>query len=75
MTPRVVTDHYAIRVYFGDVLHLHVDRAKYVGLQSWTDHAASYSIEITTRDGASITLEYDRADKWRAVLKAIDEVL
>lgn len=75
MTPRVVADHYAVRVYFGDVLHLYFDRAQFAGLQSWNDHAASYSIEIIMRDGAAITTEYDHYDKWRAVLAALDDVL
>lgn len=73
-TPNVVVDHYSIRVYFGDVLHLHIKRSAFHGLQSWSDGPNDYSIEFSVGEG-SILVEYDGADKWRAVLKALDGVL
>ena len=72
--PRVCIDHYSIRIYFGEVLHLYVKRLELLGLQSWRDGEHSYSIEFTLT-GGSITAEYDDADKWRVILKALDDIL
>lgn len=73
-TPNVAVDHYAVRIHFGDLLHAHFKRSEYLGLQSWTDGPHDYSIEVTLT-GGSITLEYESAENWRAVLTALDKVL
>lgn len=72
--PRVAVDHYAIRVYFGDVLHIHVKRSAFLGLQSWSDGPNDYSIEFSLTEGSILT-EYDDAEKWLAILKLLDGVL
>jgi len=72
--PRVVADHYSIKVYFGDVLHVHVKRSAFLGLQSWSDGPHHYSIEFSLTDGF-LTVEYDDAENWRAILGALDRLL
>lgn len=73
--PRIEVDHYAIRVYFGDALHLHVDRSAYLGLQAWSDGPNDYSIEFSLRENSALLVEYDNAEKWLAILKLLDGVL
>ena len=72
--PTVVLDHYAIRIYFGEVLHLHLDRAKLLGVQAWTDGDHDFSIEYAL-SGGSIVTEYSDREVWRSILAALDHVL
>jgi len=72
--PRVVADHYSIKVYFGDALHVHIRRSVYLGFQSWSDGPHDYSIEFAL-EGGSILTEYDNAENWLAILRALDGVL
>lgn len=72
--PRVVLDHYAIRIYFGEILHLHIDRSKLLGMQSWTDGNFDYSIEYVMR-GGSVRTEYSDRGTWEAILKSLDGIL
>lgn len=63
-------------VRFNGVTHLRCDRREIVGLQSWVVNRGRvtpvYSIEIHTRCGNNIVLEYDTADKWKHVLSGLD---
>lgn len=72
--PTVCLDHYAIRIYFGSVLHLYIDRSRLLGVQSWTDGDHDFSIEYAMR-GGSIVTEYSSRETWRAILTALDDVL
>jgi hypothetical protein len=74
MEPLVCLDYYAIRIYFGEVLHLHVKRAKLLAVQSWTDGEKNYSIEYVLR-GGSIRTQYGDFAIWRSILNALDSVL
>lgn len=57
------------KFFIGGVLHCAFRSAEFAGLQSWIESAnAAYSIEITLRGGAVITLEYDSAQKWEKML-------
>lgn len=62
------------RIYLNGILHLAFVRRDFVGLQSWKS-ASVYSIELTFRDRAAITLEYDDPLKWAAVLKLLEQEL
>jgi hypothetical protein len=72
--PRVEVDHYSIRVYFGDALHIHIRRSVYLGFQSWSDGPHDFSIEFAL-DGGSLLTEYDNAESWRSILRALDGAL
>jgi len=71
---RVIIDHYCIKVYFGDALHIYVKRSSFLGLSSWSDGPSDYSIEFSLTDG-SVLVEYDDPEKWLAILKLLDGVL
>ena len=71
---RVVVDHYSIRIYFGNVLHVYIKRSEFLGLQSWSDSSNEYSIEFALV-GGSLIVEYDEAEKWLEILKAMDGIL
>jgi len=71
---RVVADHYSIRIYFGNVLHVYLKRSAFLGLQSWSDSSNEFSIEFALV-GGSLIVEYDDAEKWLAILKGLDGIL
>jgi major membrane immunogen (membrane-anchored lipoprotein) len=72
----VVMRYNALVVSFGDVTHLRFNHARYIGHQSWRAGYGDkkFVIEITL-DGGVITCDYDREDKWKAVLKGLDDTL
>lgn len=71
---KVTADFYAVRIHMGDVLHMHIDRSKLLGLQSWCDHFDSYSIEYVMTGGSMVT-EYTNRERWTEVLAGLGEVL
>lgn len=62
------------KIFFGKVVHLAFVRREVVGFQSWKS-VGMYSIEITFRDGAAITTEYDDRAKWERVISLIEDEL
>lgn len=64
-----------IYVHFNGVLHLHFDRAKFIGLQSWvSEDTRQFHIQYTF-EGAIITSEYDTFEKWAEILRQMEQVL
>lgn len=76
MRIEVTSSEREIFIRFGGVTHFRCDRREIVGLQSWIINRGrvtpTYAIEIHMRCGNNITLEYDRMDKWEAVLSGLD---
>ena len=65
----------AIKVRFGDVLHLHIIRSEFLGMQSWLyREGKKYCIEFTMKGGV-VLCEYDSRDKFETILAALDKVL
>lgn len=62
------------KIYFADVLHLAFVRRDFVGLQTWKS-TGLYTLQLTMRDGAEITAEYDTEDKWQSVIRLVEEDL
>lgn len=62
------------KICFGGVTHLAFVRRDVVGFQSWKSNGC-FSIEITFREGAAITLEYDERVKWEQVISLIEDEL
>lgn len=62
------------KVYFGTVLHVAFVRREVVALQTWKS-SGMYSIEITFRDGATLTTEYDERWKWEKIVSLIEDEL
>lgn len=65
---------YAIRIFCNDLLHLHIRRNEFMGLQSWKD-GDKYSIEYTLRDGKSILSEYALKESWESILRSLAPIL
>ena len=74
MTPTVQTAFDSIRIYFGDLLHLHVQRSKLLGIQSWRNGDKNYSIQYVMV-GGTVTTEYDDKEKFEAILKQLDKLI
>lgn len=63
-----------LSVYIDGLLHL---RVRYTGLkaiQSWEEGDKGFRVEFSYDDGDNVLTEYDRVDKFRAVLEALDKI-
>lgn len=64
--------------YYNDTKVIYIDqfdkfqKRRYIGLQSWYVSKNDFRIEIYL-EGATILTEYNSLDKWKAVLKIINE--
>ena len=67
----------ALRISFSGVTHVRIDVTKYLAHQSWREGYGNkkWVIEFTMEGGATLTCEYDRENKWLAVLAGLDRVL
>lgn len=70
---RVEKNFYALRVYFDDVLHVHINARKLLAVDSWKD-GQSYWVEFTLNGGKVLT-EYDDQAKWLEVMQGLESVL
>ena len=63
---------------FDGITHFRCDRRELLGLQSWIVNRGRvtpvYAVQIYTKCGRDITLEYDKFDKWREVLDKLDGI-
>lgn len=65
----------AIRIYFGSVLHLHLDRSNLLAVQSWvTNGQLKFCIQFTMR-GGDVLCEYDSRAKWETILRGLEEAI
>lgn len=62
-----------IRIYFDEILHLHIDKTDLICIQSWYMTKTDYRIELYFKEGNPVILEYDSMEKWKSVLKLFDE--
>lgn len=46
---------------------------EFVGIQSYVNADDSYAIEVYLKE-RKITLEYDRIDKWKEILRLFNEI-
>jgi hypothetical protein len=71
----VKAEYDALRILFNGVLHVHLIRSKFLGMQSWMRRPeGKYCIEFTMADG-TITCDYDSQEKWQAVLDGLAKTL
>ena len=74
MMPEVSVSYESIKIRFGGVLHLHLQRPIYA-VQSWVqERQAKFTIQYTTAAG-DVTSEYDEKEKWLAILAGLDKAL
>lgn len=65
-----------VKLYFGEVLHLAFLRDEVVALQTWrVTRNSKLCVELTMRDGACVTCEYDSREKWAEVIALLDGVI
>jgi hypothetical protein len=74
MKPEVTVGYESVKIHFGSMLHLHLQRPIFA-VQSWVqERQGKYMIQYTTA-GGDVTSEYDDKEKWGAILTALDRVL
>jgi hypothetical protein len=64
-----------IKVYLNNVLHVHIPRKFFRGLQSWVWKGKFYCIEFSLSDVDPIVVEYDSREVWQEVLIKINGAL
>lgn len=74
MPPEIVVTYESIKIRFGGLLHLHLQRPIYA-VQSWVqERQAKFTIQYSTA-GGEVTSEYDSREKWESILSQLDKVL
>lgn len=66
--------HYYFKVFIDGVIHVCIDRNQFIGVVSWYDCETQCSIKWITKTN-NIKTEYDSVEKWKQVLKAINDNL
>lgn len=74
MKVEIQTGHYYFKVLIDKMPHIVIDSKEFKGFHSWKDSDALCCIEFITRTN-KIKVEYDSVEKWKAVLKALNESL
>ena len=68
--------HFSVKIYINDTLHIHFVREKFLGLSSWQyekeAQGGMYYIEIVL-DGGNVTVDYDRRELWLGVLAELEK--
>lgn len=72
--PTIKIDFNTIRIYFGPVLHLCINRVNLIGVQSWICDDYRHTIEYNF-PGCSIITEYDKRETFEHILAALDGIL
>lgn len=62
-----------LKIFFGESLHLYLNKDKLLGIQSWI-YDEKYLIEYTLI-GNTIESEYNDIEKWKYILKLLNENL
>jgi hypothetical protein len=64
-----------LRIYINEVLHLAIDREKFIGLQSWIEEVDWFCIEYYYLGSDPILSEYDDFEKWKEILRLVNQNL
>lgn len=75
MNIRVEGKFDAIRITIEGVLHLHVQRSKLLGVQSWVQSRTGHFLIEYTSQGGVVLCEYDSREKWETILSQLADVL
>ncbi len=63
-----------LKIYLFGLLHVCIKSDHFVGFQSWVMGTDVWGIEYYTTTGM-VYCEYDSAEKWQAILNALNEKL
>jgi hypothetical protein len=72
MKVEVQLNHYDIKVLIDGLVHVCIDRKKYVGYHSYFENGSKLVIEYHYKGGFILT-EFDTVTKWKQILKALNE--
>ena len=72
MTPTIKTKGDEVSIFIDNILHLRI-KDRITLIQSWKDENSWYKIEIQTKNNTT-TLEYDSLDKWKEILKLLEDI-
>lgn len=62
-----------IKIYIDNILHIHIERDRFLGLQSWRWNS-KFVIEFTLTTNTIVT-EYEDIDMWKTILDLLDKNL
>ena len=74
-SPKEITDESGpteVCIFINGIPHLKFIKRKYIGLQTWYESKTDFRLEIFL-EGAIIRTEYDSPEKWKSVLKIIND--
>jgi len=74
MKVEIITGHYYFKVLIEDFPHVVIDRKEFIGIASYTDCESLSVIEFITKTN-TIKTEYDSVDKWKQILKELNDNL
>ena len=74
MKIKIETGHYYFKILIDELPHVVIDAKEFKGFHSWRDSDTLCCIEFITRTN-KIKVEYDSVEKWKAVLKELNESL
>ena len=65
----------SVKIYINNILHIHFERSKFLGLSSWQyiSEGGLYYIEITLQGGI-ISTDYDQEVIWLTILAELDKL-
>lgn len=62
-----------LKIYINGSLHLYLKLQDLISIQSWVHSSCEYYIEYTFVSGTKLTSGYTSIEKWKEVLKILDE--
>ncbi len=74
MKVAVELSHYDIKVRIDGLVHVYIDRRKFIGYHSYFENGTRLVIEYHYKGGHILT-EFDTFQKWSSVLKELDKKL
>lgn len=74
MNVEVQIEHYYFKVLINGYCHVCIDRSEFIGYQSWMDADTMCVIEYYTKTN-KITTQQDSIEKWKELLKALNDNL
>lgn len=72
MTPTIKIKGDEVSIFIDNILHLRI-KDRITLIQSWKEENSWYKIEIQTKNNTT-TLEYDSYDKWKSILKLLEDI-
>lgn len=74
MKIKVIVGHYYFRILINGLPHLVLETRQFMGFHSWKDSDSLCCIEFITKTN-KVRVEYDNEDKWKRILKALNDNL